>query len=507
MAPLLLQVPLTLKDGQPQLGQATVVKETPQMLQNLASTQVSSAKNNLKDLKEKLVIAENQYKKDQTPASFQRVEAIKAEIKRLESELSKGEAKLEMSYKRTIEEIRRKIRSLRHRLKSATHGARKVLTNRLDNLIIRYYNLRIDHVQKLIDKNRGHAAAIRRRITKHRDIIMAIKAQEKRQVVPDGAMKARKLSEGAKLKSARVKLAGVDLRYKRLRRLLERLKAAKNRFLSKRQLNDAIMRQLKDKIEYFRRMLMKHDRILQRCCKTKTRCGDLGLAERRLERAIDAYKAAKNINKQRSTPKTRRRLSKARMHVNDMRERVRQIRKCKGIIVCGNLKRAYRLLERAKADYARVMKVAADRPSDEDSQKARLKYENRIKKYRHLIKKIWTCICDRAQINYHKNKRLFSKTGKQIYKDRMKRHKKMLHTCNCRAANINFSRARKQFIKFRNRYQANTMDQKSKDEMDFYYKKVMQHYERLKLYNCELPTLPRTIQTTQQGGVMVGRRR
>lgn len=505
MAPLLLQVPITLTGGKPQIGQATVIMETPQMLQNLASNQVSAAKSRLSILKRKLRAAQLQYKRDQTPASFKRVEAIKAEIKRLEKIISAGQAKLEMSYKRTIEDIRRKIKSLRRRLKVAVAGERKVVLTRLDALILRYYNIRINRVKQVIQKNRSNVGAIRRRITKHRDIIIAIKAQEKRQTIPDPAMKVRRVKEGMKLKKARMDLAKADVRYKHLKKLLESLKAKKNRFLTKRMLSKVVTGQVSGSIAYLRRILMRHDRILKKCCRKparRTRCGNLGLAERRLKKAIDAHKENKRINKQRPTPKTRLRLRTSRMRVAALRARVKQIRKCKGIILCGNLKNTYRLLERAKVDYARVMKVARNRPSDEESQKVRHKYSNLVKKYRLRVKKIWKCICNRAKINYVKNKRMFSKTGKKIYKNRMIRHKEMIRTCNCRAAKINFSRARSQFIKFRNRHQANTMDQNSKDKMEFYYKKLMQHYERLKLYKCKLPELPRTI----QGGVKVRRR-
>lgn len=500
--------------GQPQIGKASIVSETPMMAQNLASAQVSAAKSRLRILKRKLRIAELEYKKNPTPTNFKIVEAIKAEIQSLGKAVASGQAKLDQSYKRTLSELRRKIKSLRRRLKTARDGAKSVLMKRLDSLILRYYNLRINRVKKIIEKNRSNATTIRRIITKHRDIIIAIKAQEKRQTIPDDAMKVRRVKEEMKLKKARMEMAKANARYKYLKKLLESLKAKKNRFLTKRMLSNVVTGQVSGNIAYLRKMLMRHESILKRLLRmikprhrVRGKCGDLGLAERRLKKAIDTYKVFKAQNKQRPTNKSRLRLRTARMNVAALRARVGQIRKCKGIILCGNLKKAYRNLKRAKADYRRVMKIAKDRPSDEDAQKDRHKYMNRVKKHRHIIKKIWTCICDRAQTKYHKNKRMFSKTGKKIYKDRMKVHKRMLHRCNCRAANINFSRARTQFIKFRNRYQANTMDQSSRDKMDFYHKKVMEHYQRLKVYKCKLPKLPRTIQGIQQGGVVVGRRR
>ena len=515
MAPLLLQVPITINGGKPQIGKASIVSETPMMAQNLANAQVSAAKSRLHTLKRKLRIAEMEYKRNPNPNNFKIVEAIKAEIKRLLGAISAGQAQLTESYKKTLISLRRKIKSVKRRLKTAHDGAKKVLTKTLDSLIIRYYNLRIKRVEPLIAKNRTNASAIRRRITKHRDIVIAIKAQEKRQVIPDAAMKVRRMSESAKLNKARVDMKKVDMRYKQLKRLLDRLKAGKNRFLTKRTLANVVSGQVSGNIAYIRKILMRHDRILKELMKfsaprrrirrvTKSKCGNLGLTQRRLRKAVIEYRKIHSMNKKRPTRKTRLLLRAARERVAALRARVKAIRKCKGIILCGNLKKAYRNLARAKASYRRVMKIAKDRPSDEDAQKDRHKYMVRVRKHRHMIKKIWTCICNRAQIKYHLNERMFSKTGKKIFKDRMKVHKKTLHRCNCRAANINYSRAREQFIRHRNRYQANTMDQKSKDKMDFYYKKVMQHYERLKLYKCKLPPLPRTIQT---GGVVVGRRR
>ena len=93
----------------------------------------------------------------------------------------------------------------------------------------------------------------------------------------------------------------------------------------------------------------------------------------------------------------------------------------------------------------------------------------------------------------------------------MNKYKRQLHACNCRAANINFYRSKHAYIRYRNRFEANNMDQKSKGQMDFYYTKVLQHYKRLSIYKCKLPKLPRKNMTIkaapQQGGVVVGRRR
>jgi hypothetical protein len=73
-------------------------------------------------------------------------------------------------------------------------------------------------------------------------------------------------------------------------------------------------------------------------------------------------------------------------------------------------------------------------------------------------------------------------------------HKDMLRKCNCRAANINFRRASKAFITFRNRFQSSPMDQTAKEKMEKFYKSVLVHYARLKLYKCKLPPLPRKIE-------------
>ena len=490
---MLLQVPLNLVNGQAKLGHVSVVEQTTGILQNVADSQVSSAKNNLTNLKEKLAKADAQYQKDPTPANFQAVEAIRAQIKNTERELRIIEIKRNATYKRTIEELRNKIKSLRERLKSATHGEKKVLTERLDRLIIRYYNLRIDHVTEIINKNRTNASRIRRRITKHRDVIMAIKAREKGQVIPDGVMKTRKAEEIGKLKKAKNDLIDVDKRFRKLNRILERLKAAKYRFNEKRMITAAILEHIKTKIKNMKQTVDEHDHILRNLVRKNKTCGDLELAQRRLDKALNIYKLRKNENKKRPTPATRRRLRNSHNYVTDLRMKIKQIRKCKGIMLCGNLKKITHKLEVARKNLKRAEKTATDRPSDEDAQKEFKKYKDQVKKYKTQIKATWDCICYRAQIKYHENKRLYSQTGKRIYKDKMLRHQKMMKTCNCRAGNINFGRARFQFIKYRNRFQANTMDQKSKEQMDFYYKKVMEHYNRLKMYKCALPRLPRTI--------------
>ena len=490
---MLLQVPLKLVNGQAELGHVSVVEQTTGILQNVADSQVSSTKNNLTNLKERLAKADAQYQKDPTPANFKAVEAIKAEVKNTERELKISEIKRDATYKRTIEELRNKIKSIRERLKVATHGEKKVLTERLDRLIIRYYNLRIDHVTEIIHKNRANASRINRRITKHRDIIMAIKSQEKAQVIPDGAMKTRKTEEIGKLKKAKNDLIDVDKRYKKLKIILERLKAAKYKFNEKRMITAVILEHIKTKIKDMKQTVDEHDDILRNLMQKNKKCGDLQLAQRRLDKALNLYKSRKDENKQRPTPATRRRLHNARVHVDELRMKIKQIRKCKGIMLCGNLRKITHKLEVARKNLAKASKTATDRPSDEDAQTELKKYKDQVQKYKTQIKATWDCICYRAQVKYHENKRLYSQTGKPFYKDKMLRHQKMMKTCNCRAGKINFGRARYHFIKFRNQFQANTMDQKSKEQMDFYYKKVIEHYNRLKMYKCPLPKLPRTI--------------
>jgi hypothetical protein len=165
------------------------------------------------------------------------------------------------------------------------------------------------------------------------------------------------------------------------------------------------------------------------------------------------------------------------------------------MIICGDLKKAYRNLSNAKVSYEKVLETARNRPSDEDSQKARLKYANRIKKHRAMIKSIWRCICNRAQKKYREYKDLYARKKLPVYRRRMLLHKEMLRKCNCRAANINFSRASKSFITYRNRFQSSPLDQNAKEKMEQFYKSVLVHYERLKLYKCKLPPLPRKIES------------
>lgn len=509
MAPLLLQVPITISGDKPVIGQVVVMPQTLGAKQQMAGQQISATKSRIGVLKRKLKAAMLAYKKTPNPANYKAVEALKIELKSLSGNLKQNEARMNETYKQTLAMLRRKIRQTRNQLKSAKDGKKKVLTDRLNRLIARYYKLRIEKLEELIKRNRANAAAIRRHILKSKNVIAAIVAEEKRQTIPNPALKVRKAKEGMRLKKTRLDLKKANVRYAVLKKRLDLLKSANSRFNTKRMMASAILGQMGATITNLRRIINRHSRLLKgmrKCCKGgKKGCGDLGLARRRLRRELEKLKDMKRIYKRKPTNRLKMRIRNQRHKVDRLTQEVKRIIKCKGLMFCGNLKRAYRNLERAKANYDRVMKIAINRPSDEDSQKARHKYARHIKKYRHEISSIWTCICDRAQKKYHHYKQLYNKQKKPVYRERMLLHKRMLRRCNCRAANINFNRAKVRFVKFRNQYQSNPMDQKSKESMDEYYTKVLEHYTRLKMYKCKLPPLPRSL--GKAGGVKVGRKR
>lgn len=498
-----------MRGNTPEIGKVVLVPESAGLKQQMAGKQISAAKSQLSILKRKLKMAVIAYKKQATPANYKLVESLKSQIKALTSTVKSGQAQLDRSYKQTIAMLRRKIRHLRGQLKSATAGKKKVLTDRLNNLISKYYNLRIQKLEELIKKNRSNAAAIRRHILKHKNVIAAIIAEEKRQTIGNPALKVRKVKAGALLKKTKADLKSANIRYAFLKKRLDKLKAARSRFGTKRMMASAIMGQIGSTITNLRRIINRHSSMLKRmkkCCKLpKPKCGNLGLARRRLRRELGKLKQMRAVYKRKPTRQLKMRIRRQASRVTRLRHIVKRIIKCKGLIFCGNLKRAHRNLAKARANYKKVIKQALARPSDEDAQRARHKHMNSIKKYRHQISSIWTCMCNRAQVKYHQYKRLYNKYRKPVYRRRMLLHKRMLRTCNCRAANINFNRARIRFIKFRNQFQSNTLDQKSKEGMERYYKKVLEHYNRLKMYKCKLPPLPRTL--GRAGGVKVGRKR
>ena len=512
MAPLLLQVPITIDGNKPTIGKVTFASQTAQLMSQIAQQQVSAAKNRLAILKKKLRLAELEYKKNPTPTNFKIVEAIKAEIKSLSKAVKSGNSKLNNERKRRFATLLRKIRSLKRRIRVSTVTEKKVLEPRLNKLISTYYDMKIDNLEKIIHTNRSNYHAIHRHVIETRQLLVSIKAQEKRQTIPDGKLKQRRMMEQMKLKKHQVAQRLNGARYRVLRKKLMALKAAYARFKAKIDLNSAISGKIGTSIEYLKRMIEQHTRILRTIMKNMKpmkRIGEsanLAMLRRRLRKAIIVYEIMKKEAKKNSS--ARPKMIKAQRRVMALRQQIRNLERKLDIVHCANVKVLNMKLIRAKRNYKKVMKIASVRPSDEDAQKDRHKYEEQIKKYRRAIKKAWTCICNNAQHKMHKYERMFSKTGKRKYKLMMNKYKRQLHRCNCRAANINFYRARQQFIKFRNRFEANTMDQNSKNNMDFYYKKVMQHYKRLRLYKCRLPKLPRAVQgQKQQGGVVVGRRR
>ena len=500
MAPLILQVPITVKNGKAEIGKPLFARETPAGAQKLAAAQLSSAKSQLAVLRRKLKTAEAQYKANPSPPNFKIVESIKAEIARLAGETKKAQAKLSSSYKDMVSELRKKIKDIKSRLKSAKgKGAQKVLESRLATTVNRYYDLRIQHVSGLVNKNRSNVAGMRRHITAAKNIVASIVAQEARNTIPNPVLKVRRLKANKKLRQTRTDLVKANLRYKLLTKKLNMLKAAKNRFNAKRGLMAAVSgaaSKFSGSVEKLRRLVMEHDRILRRLSGKKTKkCMSLQLQRLKLNAALARLaKLNSSLKKTPSNNKLKEAARRTRIRIARLREKVAAAIKCRGMIICGDLKKAYRNLANAKMSYEKVIETARNRPSDEDSQKARLKYAARIKKHRAMIKSIWRCICNRAQKKYRQYKDLYARKKLPVYRRRMLLHKEMLRKCNCRAANINFSRASKSFITYRNRFQSNPMDQTAKEKMEQFYKSVLVHYARLKMYKCDLPPLPRKIE-------------
>jgi hypothetical protein len=507
MEPLILQVPITVKNGKAEIGKPQIARETPAGAQKLASAQLSSAKSQLAVMRRKLKIAVAKYKANSSPPNFKVVESIKAAIARIAGETKKAQAKLASSYQAMIQQLRKKIKDLKSRLKTAKgKGAQKILGDRLGKTVNRYYDLRIQHVSELIKKNRSNVSGMRRHITTAKNIVATIIAQEARNTIPNPVMKVRRLKASKKLRRARSDLVKANMRYKLLTKKLNMIKAAKNRFNAKRGLAAAVSGvagKFSGSIDKLRRLVMRHDRILRRLAGKKTKkCLSLQLQRLKLNAALGRLdKLKKSLKKSPSNKKLKEAVRRTRIRIARQREKVKAAVKCRGMIICGDLKKAYRNLADAKVAYQKVMETARNRPSDEDAQKARLKYANQIKKHRRMIKSIWRCICNRAQKKYHQYKDLYERKKSPVYRRRMLLHKEMLRKCNCRAANINFSRASKAFITFRNRFQSNPMDQTAKEKMEQFYKSVLVHYARLKLYKCKLPPLPRKIESL--GGKVV----
>ena len=507
MEPLILQVPITVKNGKAEIGKPMFAKETPAGAQKLAAAQLSSAKSQLAVLRRKLKTAEARYKSNPIPNNFKQVESIKAEIARLVGQSKRAKAKMSSSYQAMIKQLRKKIRDLKSRLKSAKgKGAQKVLGDRLAKTVNHYYDLRIQHVSDLIKKNRSNVASMKRHSTTTKNIVASIVAQEARNTIPNPVLKVKRLKESRKLRRIRADLVKAEVRYKYLVKKLNMLKAAKNRFNAKRGLAAAVSgaaSKFSGSVERLRRLVMEHDRILRRLSGKKTKkCLSLQLQKLKLNAALGRLaKQNDSLKKNTSNKKLKETVRRTRIRIARLREKVAAAVKCRGMIICGDLRKAMRNLENAKVGYAKVIETARNRPSDEDAQKARLKYANRIKKHRNMIKSIWKCICNRAQKKYHQYKDLYERKKLPLYRRRMLLHKEMLRKCNCRAANINFGRASKSFIVYRNRFQSNPMDQTAKEKMEQFYKSVLIHYERLKLYKCKLPPLPRKIE--KLGGKVV----
>jgi hypothetical protein len=504
MAPLLLQVPITISGNTPTIGKVTFASQTAELMSKIAQDQVAAARSRLAELRRRLRLAELEYKKNATPNNFKIIEAIKAEIKSLLAAIKAGSEKLSRQRKNRFASLLKRIRQLKRLVKRASKGARKVLEDRLNKLLKTYYEMRIHDLEELIKRNRSMHHTIRRHVTSTRQLLVSIKAQEKRSTIPDGKLRQRRIMEEMKLKKHQTNLRRNNIRYSILRKKLAALKTAYARFTAKMDLKGAIG----GSIEFLKKAIERHTRILNQILKRlkpmKKAHASLAMLRRQLAKAIAVYKIA--IRKAKKNRSARPMMLKARRRVMDLRRRIRLLEQKYGIVHCPNLKVLTARLIKAKANYKRVMKIAGDRPSDEDAQKDRHKYEAQIKKYRLAIKRAWTCICDNAQRKMHHYERLFSKTSKRKYKLLMNKYKRQLHRCNCRAANINFYRAKKQFIKFRNRFEANNMDQNSKENMDFFYMKVIKHFRRLRMYKCKLPKLPRRVAGMQQG-VFVGRRR
>lgn len=506
---MVLQVPLNIS------GNKVTVAGTPVFgPPGSTAKALSNSKDRLAQLKQQLKLAQIEYKKAPSAINLKKVEMLTEQIRAMMKTIAKQAKGAFAEYKMKLKALRRKIKDTRGRLRAAIGKAKKQIQIRLDSLINKYSAMQIEHVQALLDKNRSNLAAMRRARLRLRDKLKAMKARIARQTIGDPALKVQMSKLNMRLKKVHMDITAGLRRQKKIINWLNKLKARKNAYNSRRMLQKAAagaMGSIPQALKSIKDMLQRHEKILRKLSggrRSKTggrrkRCGNMALARRRLKRAV---RIIVNLKKQPPTPVRDKKISKWRAVAAKRRAALRRIIKCKGLILCGNLKKAQRNLAKARAKLAQAHKTAEERPSDEDAQTARKKYRGRVEFHKKMIKNIWNCVCRRAVKKYKMYKNLYDKNNKPVYLQRMKIHKDMIRRCNCRKARINFNNAKRRFTKNQQQYAQSPQDTGAKDKLTFFYGRMVVHRNKMQSLGCKVPELPPS-PLANKGKVMVKRRR
>lgn len=490
---MILQVPLAISGNMVTLAGPPVFGAPGSTAKAL-----EKSKDRLAQLKLQLKAANLDYRKAPSAINLKKIETIQAEINSLLKTVKKQAKGAIDEFKMKLAALRRKIRETRKRLAAAAVKAKKPIQIRLDGLVNQVFSMRIDHVQSLLNKNRSNVAAMRRVRLRLNGQIKALVANIKRQTIPNPVLNMQRLKMNTRLKKIRLDLTGALRRQKKIIRWLNKLKAKKNAYNSRRMLQKAAagaMGSIPEALNGIRDMLRRHEKILRslskgdRLRKTRRpkRCGNLSLANRRLKNVV---RNIAELQKKPASPARDKKLAKLRAIANKRRKAVNRITKCKGLILCGDLAKAKRNLANSRAKFAAANKTANERPSDEDSQKARQKYRSRISVHKKKIEEIWSCICRRAVKKYKQYKNMYAEKKSPVYLRKMNIHKKMINTCNCRKARMNFNRALNRHHKAQKQYAQNAQDTKAKDNIKFFYDRMMVHRNKLQSLGCKLPVMP-----------------
>ena len=505
---MVLQVPLNIS------GNKVTVAGTPVFgPPGSTAKALSHSKDRLAQLKQQLKLAQIEYKKAPSAINLKKVEMLTAQIRAMMKTIAKQAKGAAAEYKMKLKALLRKIKDTRGRLRSAIGKAKKQIQIRLDSLINKYSAMQIEHVQALLNKNRSNLAAMRRARLRVRDKLKAMKARIARQTIGDPALKVQMSKLNMRLKKVHDDIKAALRRQKKIINWLNKLKARKNAYNSRRMLQKAAagaMGSIPQALKSIKDMLRRHEEILMKLSNGKRskngrksrRCGNLSLARRRLKRAV---RIIVSLKKQPPTPVRDKKIAKWRTVAAKRRATVRRIIKCKGLILCGNLAKAQRNLALARTKFAEANKTANDRPSDEDAQRARQKYRGRIAFHKKMIKNIWNCVCRRATKKYKMYKNLYAKKNIPVYLERMKIHKDMIRKCNCRKAKINFNNAKKRFNTYQQQFAQSPQDTGAKDKMTFFYGRMVVHRNKLQSLGCTVPVLPPS-PLKRRGKVTVRRR-
>jgi hypothetical protein len=465
-------------------------------------------------LKQQLKLAQVEYKKSPSAINLKKVEMLTSQIRGTMKTVAKQAKGAVAEYKMKLKALLRKIKDTRGRLRAAVGKGKKQIQIRLDSLINKYSAMRIEHVQNLLNKNRSNLAAMRRARLRLRDKLTALKARITRQTIANPALNVQRMKLNTRLKKVRMDITAALRRQKKIINWLNKLKARKNTYNSRRMLQKAAagaMGSIPQALKSIKDMLSRHEKILRKLSTGKRskkggrrrKCGNMALARRRLKRAV---RIIVGLKKQPPTPVRDKKIAKWRAVAAKRRAALRRIIKCKGLILCGNMKKAQRNLARARAKFAEANKTANERPSDEGAQRARNKYRGRIAFHKKMLKNIWNCFCRRATKKYKMYKNLYAKKPKPVYLQRMKIHKDMIRRCNCRKARMNFNNAKKRFTTHQQQYAQSPQDTGAKDKMKFFYDRMVVHRNKLQSLGCKVPDLPPS-PLKRSGKVTVRRRR